>query len=372
MFANNLPEMASTSNNDVEQLREDATKTARDIITGVEENFISKNDFSKFNQELDEKFNQLNKTNEEIMNALNKINEQLNGNSFNFDFENAHDPPYERLDTPRPAPEREDGNSVSTSTHYDLDHDVIMKSRLAYTVNQVPEPGFFVGNTSETDLFCQLCEDTFKTYPNRYWPEDTKVNFVKSRLRDAARNWYLTKYKDNVYPATLKELLDGLREAFTNVASNKLAKINLVNLKQTYGKINDYIEEFRSYTRQFNWNEEALTLLYYNGLHPKYQEEVNKYEEFPTKLETIITRTILFENSLNTKNKIKQVNQHKIPKKKNSNSNFNYDRNFKNNNSNNFYRHNNNNNNNYNHHNYNNNNKNENIVSKVQKINSKN
>ncbi len=359
-FVENSPMSSST---DINQLRVDATKTARDIINGVEENFISKEDFARFNQELDQRFTHLNEVNDSIMNTLNIINERLNTTNIN-------NPPIDRLATPRPVPEEEEYASAAASTHYDLDHDVIMRSRFAYTVNQVPEPGFFVGNTSETDLFCQLCEDTFKTYPNRYWPEDAKVNFVKSRLRDAARNWYLTKYRDNVSPATLNELLSGLREAFTNVESKKLAKINLVNLKQTYGHINDYIEQFRSYSRQFNWNEESLVLFYYNGLHPRYQDEINKSEDFPVKLETIITKTILFENSINTKNKIKQANQSKTPKKKNSNSNFN--QNFKNNNYKNYNHSNNNNKYNFNDHNYNNNNKDNNVISKVQKFNSKN
>jgi len=183
MFSEHFMDATSSSQNDVEQLREDATQTARDIIAGIEENFISKDDFGQFNQELDQRFNHLNEINGQIMNAINSINERLNVNN-----------PFDRSETPRPAPDPADNSSITNSTHYDLDHDVIMRSRFAYTVNQVPEPGFFVGNTSETDLFCQLCEDTFKTYPNRHWPEDAKVNFVKSRLRDAARNWYLTIY----------------------------------------------------------------------------------------------------------------------------------------------------------------------------------
>ncbi len=68
---------------------------------------------------------------------------------------------------------------------YDNDHDVIMKNTFHNNLNQVPEPGFFSGNTTETELFCDLCEATFKTYPNKDWPEDTKINFVITRLRDS-------------------------------------------------------------------------------------------------------------------------------------------------------------------------------------------
>ena len=56
-------------------------------------------------------------------------------------------------------------DNASTSTRYDNDHDVIMRSAFPYTVAQVLEPGLFYGDISETELFCQLCGDTFKTYP---------------------------------------------------------------------------------------------------------------------------------------------------------------------------------------------------------------
>ena len=285
------------------------------------ENTVSNEEFSRFSHEVDARFNQIEQGNQMVLNALNVLNNKIDNNQNNNG--------YDRIATPTPTPGNGGENAainqaisdVNSSVHYDLDHDVIMKSRFAYTINQVPEPGEFTGKTSETELFCQLCEDNFKTYPNRYWPEDAKVNFVKSRLRGSARSWYLTKYKDNIYPATLHELLTGLKKAFTNVSSVKLAKIKLVNLKQTYGKIDDYIEEFRSYTRQFNWSDETLALFFYAGLHIKYQEEINKAEEFPTKLEDIITKVILFENSLNTKNKIREASHNKNNKKKNSNFN---------------------------------------------------
>lgn len=357
---------------DVDQLREDATQTARDIVTGVQENFVSNAEFAQFHQAVDARLTHLDQNDQTLLNAINSIGERI------ADHNNTNNNRYERLNTPTPTPDRRDDlaeeesvSSATTSTHYDLDHDVIMKSRFAYTVAQVPDPGLFTGKTSETELFCQLCEDNFKTYPYKHWPEESKVNFVKSRLRGSARSWYLTKYKDNIYPATLHELLDGLRKAFTNVASAKLAKIKLVNLKQSYGKIDEYIEEFRSYIRQFNWSDETLALFFYAGLHTKYQEEINKAEVFPVKLEDIITKAILFENSLNTKNKIREVSSTKSNKKKSSNSNFNNKN--KNKTFNRF------NNNNYNHSKFNNNNSSNNnnnkssdYISNVQKINSKN
>ncbi len=196
---------------------------------------------------------------------------------------------------------------MSAQVKYDLDHDVVMKSNCSNTsLIQVPDPGFFSGDTSETDLFCELCEDTFNTSPNNELPEDIRVNFVKSRLRGSARNWYLSKYKNNVVPATMFELLMGLKGAFNNVGSVKLAKIKLVSLRHNYGNINKYIEEFRTLTCNLNFEEEPSALLFYIGLHPKYQEEIQKLETFPETLESIITTCILLENTLKNSMKLRE------------------------------------------------------------------
>jgi len=104
---------------------------------------------------------------------------------------------------------------------------------------------FFSGNINETYLLCQLFKYTFNTLR---LPEDVKINFAKSRLRDLSRNWYIAPYNENNHPRTLKELIDNIRKTYANVASKKLSKIQLVKLKYSYGKINEYIEKFRTLT----------------------------------------------------------------------------------------------------------------------------
>ncbi len=314
----------------------DVNGSAMDLLQKINEQCVSHQDLSHFGTELYQRI--LDEMNSLFNNYLSQIN-------------SAQQVPNEQFKVPEIS--GEDKKSVS-SVKYDLDNDVIMRTRYPDSVKQIPEPGCFRGITSETELFCDLCEDTFKTYPNSSWPEESKINFVRSRLHDAARNWYLTKYKGDKSPKTMKELLNGLRVAFNDVGSCKLAKIKLIRLKQSYGNINKYIESFRTYSNRFNLDEESLTLLFYNGLHPKYQEEIEKMEQFPVELETIITKCILFESSMSIRNKLKQNSNNKSSK--------NYS---KHNNSNKY--------NNYNKNNNNNNNKNnDNNNNKVQKINSKN
>ena len=244
-------------------------------------------------------------------------------------------------------------DNASISTRRDADNDVIMKNSYSNNLQQVPEPGFFSGNTNDTDLFCQLCEDTFSTYPNLGLPEEVKINFVKSRLREGARNWYIATYNENNHPGTLKELISDIKKTFMNDVSKKLAKIQLVKLKHSYGKINDYIEKFKTLTTGLFWDEEALVLFFYNGLHPKFQEEIDKMEEFPTTLGDIYTKCILFENNIKSKDQLRNNNGNKNLRKKHSSPHVNNNKNYNNNNnyytknksSNNYFNNNNNNNN---------------------------
>lgn len=264
--------------------------------TIMNENFISQNDLENFKasfaKEIEDYFeDKLKKSNEELLNQIAKMIEDRLNNS-----------------------------SEESSTEYDLDNDVIMKNKLNPPVRQVPEPGFFNGDTTQTELFCELCYDTFKTYPNNQLEEEAKINFVKSRLRDSARIWYRFKYKDDNSPATMVELLQELAAAFTNVISIKLSKIQLIELRQNYGKINEYIEKFRSLSRLLQIDNSSLSLLFLNGLHPKYKEEVVKADTLPDTLEAMITKCILIENTLIVNNKIKSNSKSNQKTKKDSNN----------------------------------------------------
>ena len=105
--------------------------------------------------------------------------------------------------------------------------------------------------------------------------------------------------------------------AFHDLISKKLKKISLVNLKYSYGKIKEYIDSFRKLNADLWWHEEPLILLLYNVLHPKFNEEINKMEILPEKIEEIITKCILFESSQKSKARISQISGSKPDKEKN-------------------------------------------------------
>jgi len=173
---------------------------------------------------------------------------------------------------------------------------------------------FFSGNINETYLLCQLFKYTFNTLR---LPEDVKINFAKSRLRDLSRNWYIAPYNENNHPRTLKELIDNIRKTYANVASKKLSKIQLVKLKYSYGKINEYIEKFRTLTTGYwfviEWRSFSFFFFFffffYNGLYPKFKEE--KMDEFPSKPGDIYIMCILFKDNIKSKDQLWNNNSNK-------------------------------------------------------------
>jgi len=369
----------------VQQLRNETSQACTDIVTGVTEGFVSKEDLQNYHQEVIKQFEAYDKVNNEILSSLESLKKATL--YFKHELSAIHQnrnpasasasastsgPTTAEFSTSTPQATYDD--NASTTTRYDNDHDVIMRSAFPYTVAQVPEPGLFSGDISETELFCQLCADTFKTYPCKLWPDDAKINFVQSRLRGAARSWYQTKYPTGVIPSSLESLLEELKKAFPDVVSKKLKKIGLVNIKHSYGKINDYIDAFRKLTADLAWPEEPLVLFFYNGLHPRYKEEINKMETFPEKIEEITTKCILFEASQDSKSKINQLSGSKSDKKKTSSSRpqNNNNNNYNNKNKNHNFNSNNNFNKNNNSFNKLKNNNNNNYVADVQKISSKN
>ena len=313
----------------MERLRQEIANVLNEVLPTVNQTAVSRNDLEAFAAQI-----------------YGQLQQEITANNQNIATmlrNEIQDREIHQQATPRHGDNinNDDSGHSDAPTNYDLDHDVVMRGRITYPIAQVPDPGLFTGVPAEAELFCELCHATFEAYPNNLLPDDARINFVKTRLREAARNWYLTKYKGNVVPATLQELLDGLKAAFPNVESKKLAQIQMLELKHNYGNINQYIESFRSYSNQLDLEDKSLALFFYNGLHPKYKEEIKKMENLPSTLEAIITKCILLENSFKIKNKIssnKTNNTNKKPNKKSSYKSpksYNYNNKYNNNNNNN-------------------------------------
>jgi len=187
VWASPVPDIAPMS--EVNKLRSDAQVTISDLASSVNDSFLLKEDFNKYNRDLQKKLYTFYRDNKNIINQLSNLTKIFNEK---LDIKIGTN---DELSSSQTVLQNQDDNaSISTRRFYE-DNDVIMKNSYSNNLQQVPEPGFFSDNTNDTDLFCQLCEDTFSSYPSLGLPEEVKINFIKSRLRDGARNWMLFQEK---------------------------------------------------------------------------------------------------------------------------------------------------------------------------------
>ncbi|ORX76429.1 hypothetical protein BCR32DRAFT_284200 [Anaeromyces robustus] len=225
--------MEASQTEGLEQLSNELSQACSNIVSDVNQGFVSKDDLQCYHQEVMKQFQSYERFNNEILNSI----ESLKKATLYFKHElkqkerlypgamaSTGEQPIPVVTTSVLQPTFDDN---ATITRFDLDHDVIMRTAFPYTVAQVPETGLFYGDISEIDLFCQLCGDTFKTYPCKLWPEEAKINFVQSRLRGNARSWYQTKYPIGTVPSSLWILLEELKRAFHDFVNRKLKKIKL-------------------------------------------------------------------------------------------------------------------------------------------------
>ncbi|OUM65293.1 hypothetical protein PIROE2DRAFT_60147 [Piromyces sp. E2] len=132
-------------------------------------------------------------------------------------------------------------------------------------------------------------------------------------------NTTFTKYdNDEDDTNTRNGITKQCSEKIESLSKLSTIHLQLIELRQSFGKIHEYIEKFKMYSCCLDIDDSSLSLLFLNGLHPKYRNEIKKAEVLPNTLEEMITQCILYENSLKTNNK---VNSHSGNKKNRYNNN---------------------------------------------------
>ncbi len=127
----------------VQQLRNETSQACSDIVTGVSQSFVSKEDLQSYHQEVMKQFNAYDQVNREILTSLESLkkatlyfkNELINKQHLNPVASTSTIPEASTF-----VPQSDD--NASTTTRYDNDHDVIMRTAFPYTVAQVPDPVF--------------------------------------------------------------------------------------------------------------------------------------------------------------------------------------------------------------------------------------
>ena len=119
------------------------------MASSVNDIFLLKEDFNKYNQEFQKKLYTFYRNNKNIINQLSNLTKICNEK---LDIKvGTNDEPSSSQNV---LQNQDDNASISTRRY--ADNDVIIKNSYSNNLQQVPEFGFFSGNTNDTDLFWQL------------------------------------------------------------------------------------------------------------------------------------------------------------------------------------------------------------------------
>ena len=147
VWASEIPDIVPML--EVSKLRSDAQVTVSELTSSVNDSFLLKEDFNKYNQEFQKKLYTFYRNNKNIINQLSNLtkicNEKLDIKVGTND---------ETSSSQNVLQNQDDNASISTRRY--ADNDVIIKNSYSNNLQQVPEFGFFSGNTNDTDLFWQL------------------------------------------------------------------------------------------------------------------------------------------------------------------------------------------------------------------------
>jgi len=124
----------------VQQLRNETSQACSNIVTGVSEGFVSKQDLNNYHQEVMKQFANYDHVNTEILSSLeslkkatlyfkHELTSKQKGKAPAEASASTSIPPTGNIFIPPPIVD----DNASTTTRYDSDHDVIMRSAFPYT-----------------------------------------------------------------------------------------------------------------------------------------------------------------------------------------------------------------------------------------------
>ena len=132
--------------------------------------------------------------------------------------------------------------------------------------------------------------------------EKSKIVFIGSHLTGNAWNWFEpfmrerdTRSEDEWSDRTTKvlknykELRKAMEQVFGDIDERKTAAIELQQLRQTTS-VRQYITDFQTITANLEWDEEALTDKFEEGLKPEVRRALIYYPGEPEDLEELFER----------------------------------------------------------------------------------
>ncbi|SLM33436.1 gag protein [Lasallia pustulata] len=179
-------------------------------------------------------------------------------------------------------------------------------------------PTIFTGDCKKLDTFLLQLTLYFKFNQSSFATAADKVQYAAYYLQGEAEEWfrpYIQEYTNNednpsqaeesIRPmfASFNRFRSDIRIVFGDINRERTAERNLLKLRQTKSAV-DYTAHFTRLSAAINWEDAALTAIFYAGLKDGVKDKIVRGER-PEDLRAMIIMAIRIDNRLYERHKEK-------------------------------------------------------------------
>lgn len=201
---------------------------------------------------------------------------------------------------------------------------VTPKTKVKPSEPKVNLPDTFKGTRSHVNAFVSQLEIYFLLRSSQFQSETDKVIFTASFLRDAAFHWFephlkhLTQLAEGQIMAlplgtvsTFAAFREAIKATFGDIDETATAERQLKGLRQTTS-VSFYTTEFQRIVSHLQWDNQALTFIFYNGLKDNIKDELAR-DERPSTLQEMVEKSIKIDNRLFERRREKNTTHNSQP-----------------------------------------------------------
>ncbi len=156
---------------------------------------------------------------------------------------------------------------------------------------RINNPPCYSGQPTECRAFLTQCEVIFSLQPTTYAEDRSRVAFVLSLLTGRARDWGAAVWRSEAGCCELFSTFKEEIKIFDRSVYGHEASRQLVTLRQGRRSATDYAIEFRTLAATCEWNEQALSARFLEGLSGDIKEEIF-FRDQPTGLDQLVELAI--------------------------------------------------------------------------------
>jgi len=173
------------------------------------------------------------------------------------------------------------------------------EANVAQRKKRVNKPPIFSGVRKELKGFLTIVDLNFEDEPEDFPDDRSKIRFIMSYLSGDSLDWASNLKKNN--DPLIEDVEDFKKELTSNYGDPEVdeivanGKLDYIRQKK-YGHAFEYINEFKTISKNSDFNESAKIYMFLKGLHYKMGEQLAVVNPNPKSLTKLFTDVLQIEN----------------------------------------------------------------------------